>query len=233
MSEFVTEGKVVLHADAIEKGFQVGERRIEVLRGVDLTVREGHSLSLSGASGCGKSTFLNIVSGLEKPDRGRVFLEGEDLFALSPRHQARLRSRGLGFVFQSHHLIPELNALENVLIAGRIARRLDAAVRVRAIELMERVGLGDRLKSRVDVLSGGERQRVAVARALLLKPRLVLADEPTGNLDEATGGRVMDLFFEVVRESGSSLLLVTHNPAYARQTEVAWRLHLGLLEPGV
>lgn len=231
MSEPENQAKLVLRAEAIQKGFALEDRRIEVLRGVDLTVHEGQSLSLSGASGCGKSTFLNIVSGLEKPDRGRILLEGEDLFALSPREQARLRSRGLGFVFQSHYLIPELNAIENVLIAARIARRLDGEARRRAVELMDRVGLGDRLKSRVDVLSGGERQRVAVARALLLRPRIVLADEPTGNLDEATGSRVMDLFLEVVRESGSSLLLVTHNPAFARRTEVAWRLHLGVLEP--
>ena len=213
---------VVLSAVGVRKSYPSGDRRIEVLCGVDLRVAAGESVSIRGESGSGKSTLLNLLSGLDVPDAGEIRWDGS-----AP--SAGTRARYLGMVFQSFYLIPELDALQNVLMAGRMLGRTGAESRARARDLLERVGLGGRASHLPAQLSGGERQRVAVARALMNSPRLLLADEPTGNLDERTGEAVIDLLLGLSRETGTALVLVTHNPAHAARTGRALTLHDGRL----
>jgi len=213
---------VVLSAVGVRKSYPSGDRRIEVLCGVDLRVAAGESVSIRGESGSGKSTLLNLLSGLDAPDAGEIRWDGS-----AP--SAGTRARYLGMVFQSFYLIPELDALQNVLMAGRMLGRTGAESRARARDLLERVGLGGRASHLPAQLSGGERQRVAVARALMNSPRLLLADEPTGNLDERTGEAVIDLLLGLSRETGTALVLVTHNPAHAARTGRALTLHDGRL----
>jgi lipoprotein-releasing system ATP-binding protein len=184
-------------------------------------------VSIRGESGSGKSTLLNVLSGLERADSGELFWEGKDVTKYSLSKLAAARTRFMGFVFQAYYLAPELNALENVLLGARIAGRVDALVRERAEALLLRVGLKERIRHSSTKLSGGERQRVAVARAMIDDPSLVLADEPTGNLDESTGLAVMDLLMEIAEESQKSLILVTHNPDFAARTQRQLTLHLG------
>ena len=211
---------VVLSAVGVRKTYPSGDRRIEVLCGVDLRVAAGESVSIRGESGSGKSTLLNLLSGLDAPDAGEIRWDGS-----APA--AGTRARYLGMVFQSFYLIPELDAWQNVLMAGRMLGSPGADSRARARDLLERVGLGDRASHLPAQLSGGERQRVAVARALMNSPRLLLADEPTGNLDERTGEAVIDLLLGLSRETGTALVLVTHNPAHAARTGRALTLHDG------
>lgn len=213
---------VVLSAVGVRKSYPSGDRRIEVLCGVDLRVAAGESVSIRGESGSGKSTLLNLLSGLDAPDAGEIRWDGS-----AP--SAGTRARYLGMVFQSFYLIPELDAWQNVLMAGRMLGSPGADSRARARDLLERVGLGDRASHLPAQLSGGERQRVAVARALMNSPRLLLADEPTGNLDERTGEAVIDLLLGLSRETGTALVLVTHNPAHAARTARALTLHDGRL----
>jgi len=213
---------VVLSAVGVRKSYPSGDRRIEVLCGVDLRVAAGESVSIRGESGSGKSTLLNLLSGLDAPDAGEIRWDGS-----APA--AGTRARYLGMVFQSFYLIPELDAWQNVLMAGRMLGSPGADSRARARDLLERVGLGDRASHLPAQLSGGERQRVAVARALMNSPRLLLADEPTGNLDERTGEAVIDLLLGLSRETGTALVLVTHNPAHAARTARALTLHDGRL----
>jgi lipoprotein-releasing system ATP-binding protein len=205
----------LLRVEKLEKSFATGERRIEVLRGVDLSVGEGERLAILGQSGVGKSTLLHLLGALDWPDAGRVSVRGEDLFAKHPDDLARFRNEELGFVFQFHHLLPEFTALENVMMPGLLRRLAPKDMRERAAAILEEVELGERLQHRVGKLSGGERQRVAVARALVMNPRLVLADEPTGNLDPETGERVADLLLELNRSRGTALVVVTHSDALA------------------
>ena len=213
---------VVLSAVGVRKSYPSGDRRIEVLCGVDLRVAAGESVSIRGESGSGKSTLLNLLSGLDAPDAGEIRWDGS-----AP--SAGTRARYLGMVFQSFYLIPELDAWQNVLMAGRMLGSPGADSRTRARDLLERVGLGGRASHLPAQLSGGERQRVAVARALMNSPRLLLADEPTGNLDERTGEAVIDLLLGLSRETGTALVLVTHNPAHAARTGRALTLHDGRL----
>lgn len=213
---------VVLSAVGVRKSYPSGDRRIEVLCGVDLRIAASESVSIRGESGSGKSTLLNLLSGLDAPDAGEIRWDGA-----APA--AGRRGRYLGMVFQSFYLIPELDALENVLMAGRMLGSPGAEYRARARDLLERVGLGGRASHLPAQLSGGERQRVAVARALMNSPRLLLADEPTGNLDERTGEAVIDLLLGLSRETGTALVLVTHNPAHAARTGRALTLHDGVL----
>ena len=213
---------VVLSAVGVRKSYPSGDRRIEVLCGVDLRVAAGESVSIRGESGSGKSTLLNLLSGLDAPDAGEIRWDGS-----AP--SAGTRARYLGMVFQSFYLIPELDAWQNVLMAGRMLGSPAADSRARARDLLERVGLGERASHLPAQLSGGERQRVAVARALMNSPRLLLADEPTGNLDERTGEAVIDLLLGLSRETGTALVLVTHNPAHAARTGRALTLHGGRL----
>ncbi len=205
----------LVRAEGLHKAFVVGDRRIEVLRGIDLRVSEGDRLAIVGQSGVGKSTLLHILGALDHPTAGRVHFRGEDLFRKSPDELARFRNQCLGFVFQFHHLLPEFSALENVMMPGLLRGLPAPAMGRRARDILEEVGLAERLEHRVGKLSGGERQRVAVARALVLDPPLLLADEPTGNLDAETGERVGDLLLEMNRSRGTALVVVTHNERLA------------------
>lgn len=224
-----TTNRLLIEARRLGKTFPGADAAISVLDGVDFALRLGESASIRGESGSGKSTLLNVLSGLERADGGELFWNGQDVSGYSLSRLAGARTRFMGFVFQAYYLAPELNALENVLLGARIAGRVDQAVRERAESLLVRVGLKERIRHGSTKLSGGERQRVAVARALINDPPLVLADEPTGNLDESTGQAVMDLLLEIAGESKKSLILVTHNPDFAVRTNHQLNLHLGKL----
>ena len=221
---------ILMEAKGLMKAFPGPSGSIPVLDGVDFCLRRGGSVSIRGESGSGKSTLLNVLSGLETADAGELLWEGRAVSGRSLSSLARLRPNFIGFVFQAYYLAPELNALENVLLGARIAGKVNRVTKDRAIALLERVGMSHRLKQSSTKLSGGERQRVAVARALINDPPLVLADEPTGNLDESTGEAVMQLLMELVAEEQKSLVLVTHNPEYAARTEAQLTLHLGKLK---
>jgi predicted ABC-type transport system involved in lysophospholipase L1 biosynthesis ATPase subunit len=214
---------LALSASDLRKTYQSGDRRIEVLRGAGLTVGAGESVSIRGESGSGKSTMLHLLAGLDAPDSGTLTWDG------SPDTGPKRRASYLGMVFQAFYLIPEIDAYANILMARRIQGRVDAAGRARAKDLLSRVGLAERGHHLPTELSGGERQRVAVARALMNSPRLLLADEPTGNLDEGSGDAVIDLLLGLCRESGTALVLVTHNAAYAQKTARQYLLREGLL----
>jgi predicted ABC-type transport system involved in lysophospholipase L1 biosynthesis ATPase subunit len=216
----------ILSARGVRKTFMSGDRRLEVLTGVDLDVAAGESVSIRGESGSGKSTLLQVIAGLDAPDAGTLAWAG------SPDTGAARRGKFLGIVFQSFYLIPELNARENVLMARRILGPTDAAARKRADELLAKVGLSERATHLPTQLSGGERQRVAVARALMNAPSLILADEPTGNLDERTGDAVIELLLGLCAETRTALVLVTHNAAHAKKTHRQLVLHAGILSHG-
>jgi predicted ABC-type transport system involved in lysophospholipase L1 biosynthesis ATPase subunit len=220
----VTTGEVMLAAHDLRMSYLSGERRLEVLHGVSLAVGEGESVSIRGESGSGKSTLLHLLAGLDAPDAGAVTWAG------STDTGAGRRARFLGMVFQSFYLIPELDALGNVLMAARVAGKVGAAEKKRAEELLGRVGLAERAHHLPSQLSGGERQRVAVARALMNSPRLILADEPTGNLDEKTGGAIIDLLLGLCAEQRIALVLVTHNAAHAARTVRAVFMRDGVLQ---
>ncbi len=227
----------ILRAEEVRKSFAIGERSIEVLHGAGLELRRGERLALMGASGAGKSTFLHILGLLERPTSGQVWLDGQDAWSLSVRERARLRNGLLGFVFQFYHLLPELDAVENVMLPGMIRHatgggRFDRrAGRERAREMLASFGLGERLAHRPGQLSGGERQRVALARALFLDPPIVIADEPTGNLDTATGQRVLELLFGEQERRGLALLLVTHDERIAGHCERVLHMRDGRMAP--
>jgi lipoprotein-releasing system ATP-binding protein len=220
---------LLLEARGLCKKFEGSEQAISVFENINFQIAAGESVSIRGESGCGKSTLLNVLSGLEIADQGELFWQGQPVSGRSISWLAAQRSRFMGFVFQSYYLAPELNALENVLLGARIAGRIDHTVIDRAESLLKRVGLQHRLKHSSTKLSGGERQRVAVARALINDPPLVLADEPTGNLDESTGQAVMELLLDLTSTEFKSLVLVTHNPEYAGRTQRQLTMHLGQL----
>ena len=221
--------EILIEARQLAKRFPSADGEIAVFDRIDFTLRRGETVSIRGESGSGKSTLLNVLSGLETAAAGDLSWQGQSTAGRSLGWLAARRSRFIGFVFQGYYLAPELNALENVLLGARIAGRLNRTVRERAQVLLQRVGMGHRLKHSATKLSGGERQRVAVARALINDPAVVMADEPTGNLDEATGQVVMDLLLQLADEGGKSLLLVTHNPEFAERTQRQLTLHLGNL----
>ena len=218
----MSEAAAILSARDLHKSYLSGDRRIEVVRGVDLDVRAGESVSIRGESGSGKSTLLHLFAGLDSPDAGVVAWAG------TPARSDR-RARFLGMVFQSFYLIPELDALQNVLMAARMLGRVGEAERARAADMLEKVGLAARARHLPSQLSGGERQRVAVARALLNRPQLLLADEPTGNLDEHTGDAVIELLMSLCRETQTALVLVTHNASHGVKTGRQLFLHDGVL----
>jgi lipoprotein-releasing system ATP-binding protein len=222
----------VLRASALRKCFPTGGGEIEVLRCVDLAIGAGERLAIVGESGVGKSTLLHILGTLDRPSAGRVAFRGQDLFARSALELARFRNASLGFIFQFHHLLPEFNALENVMMPGLLGGLGFAEMRPRGERLLREVGLGHRVTHPVGKLSGGERQRVAVARALVLEPALVLADEPTGNLDPKTGDQVLDLLLEMNRVHGTALVVVTHSPDIAARLGRRAVLVDGYLEQG-
>jgi lipoprotein-releasing system ATP-binding protein len=207
-------GPIVV-ASNVQKSFRHMGRTLEVLRGVDLEIRDGEMLCIVGPSGAGKSTLLHCIGTLDIPTRGSIRLAGEELTTLPGWRLAELRNRTIGFVFQFHHLLPEFNALENVMMPGLVQGRPRREMETRARALLEEVGLAQRTLHRPGELSGGEQQRVALARALMLEPKLLLADEPTGNLDTATSAQIHDLFFSINKHRGTTIVVVTHNPALA------------------
>lgn len=216
-----------LEARNISKSFRQGTRKIEVLNDVSLQLAAGESMAIVGASGAGKSTLLHILGGLDQPDSGEVKVEGQPVWSLNEAARGALRNRALGFVYQFHHLLPEFTAIENVAMPLLIRGESAAEASRRAGDLLTKVGLQDRLDHKPGELSGGERQRAAVARALSGGPRVVLGDEPTGNLDERTASQVYGLLLELNRELQTSLLLVTHDTRLAARMDRQLELHLG------
>jgi lipoprotein-releasing system ATP-binding protein len=220
-----------LEAHGVVKSYPVGGAPLTVLRNLDLDVAAGEMLAIMGASGVGKSTLLHVLGGLDRVDQGTVTIDGAELTALPDTELVAFRNRRVGFVFQFHHLLPEFSALENAEMPMRIARMPMAGARPRAEELLRRVGLGDRLVHRPGMLSGGEQQRVAVARALVMRPSILLADEPTGDLDEATADSLHALLREMHQAYGLTSIIATHNPRLAGACDRILRLEGGRLVP--
>jgi predicted ABC-type transport system involved in lysophospholipase L1 biosynthesis ATPase subunit len=208
-------GPALVEALGLRKSYTLGRRTLDVLRGVNLAVRRGEFVALRGASGAGKSTLLHLLAGLDAPDAGRIHFDGRDLTRLNEGQLARWRSACVGFIFQAYHLLPELDALENVCLPGRIGGRAADAVEARGRQLLQRVGLADRAEHKPGELSGGEQQRVAIARALINEPALLFADEPTGNLDSRTGAEIIDLLCALRAERQTTLVIATHDASVA------------------
>ena len=202
---------------ALHKSFNHMGNVLEVLKGIDLEIQGGELLSIVGASGAGKSTLLHCIGTLDLPTSGQITLDGVELTTLSGQKLARVRNQSIGFVFQFHHLLPEFDALENVMMPGLIRGDARKTMELRAKEVLGEVGLSHRMTHRPGEMSGGEQQRVAIARALTLEPKLLLADEPTGNLDTATSDAIHDLFFEINRKHSTTIVVVTHNPSFAQR----------------
>jgi lipoprotein-releasing system ATP-binding protein len=224
------DGPPPLECRGLGKAFSEGRATLEVLRDVDFRVERGETIAIVGPSGAGKTTLLQLLGGLDMPTSGAVRILGRDLATLDNAARGFLRNRHLGFVYQFHHLLPEFSALENVAMPLLVRREPLPRVRARAEALLARVGLSDRLGHKPGELSGGERQRVAVARALVTEPAVVLADEPTGNLDRRNGDRVLELMLDLNRETGASLVIVTHDAAIAARMQRVLRLQDGRLE---
>lgn len=212
----------IVRATALTKQVSTGSEQLTILDDINLQINAGDSVAVVGASGSGKSTLLGLLAGLDTPTSGKVHLEDEDIFELDEDARAALRGRMLGFVFQSFQLLPALTAIENVMLPLELIGAAGSGTA--AVKLLERVGLGKRLKHYPRQLSGGEQQRVAIARAFVTEPQLVLADEPTGNLDSGTGAQIIELMFELNRERGTTLVLVTHDDAIS--SRCAWRIRL-------
>jgi lipoprotein-releasing system ATP-binding protein len=219
----------ILEARDVHKSFRQGPVTLEVLQGIAMSVGTGERIAIVGASGSGKTTLLQILGGLDRPTTGQVLVDGRDIHQQSEQERGALRNRALGFVYQFHHLLPEFSALENVAMPLLVRRMKVADARGRARRLLERVGLGQRLDHRPDQLSGGERQRAAVARALVTEPKIVLADEPTGNLDGTNAESVFALMLELNRELGTSLIVVTHDMRLASRMERIFAIERGVL----
>jgi lipoprotein-releasing system ATP-binding protein len=222
-------GETVLQARGVSKSFYQGPREVRVLENVNMALSAGESLAIVGASGAGKSTLLHILGGLDHPDAGEVLIEGASMWDLKAAERGRIRNHALGFVYQFHHLLPEFSAMENVAMPLLIRGESTQSAREKSIDLLSRVGLSERLTHKPGELSGGERQRAAVARALIGNPRVMLGDEPTGNLDESTADHVYGLMLELNQELRTSLLLVTHDRRLASRMDRQMELRMGCL----
>jgi lipoprotein-releasing system ATP-binding protein len=232
MSPAMSESPVteaILEARDVHKSFRQGPVTLEVLQGINIQVHTGERIAIVGSSGSGKTTLLQILGGLDQPTTGQVLIEGQDIHQQSEQQRGALRNRALGFVYQFHHLLPEFTALENVSMPLLVRRMKVSEAKERARRLLDRVGLGQRLNHRPDQLSGGERQRAAVARALVTEPKIVLADEPTGNLDGTNAESVFALMLELNRELGTSLVVVTHDMRLASRMERIYAIEKGVL----
>ena len=205
-----------IKAENIHRGYSVGKKRIEVLHGIDLEIQKGEKIFLCGPSGAGKTTLMYILAGLERPEQGKVWVDGVDLYALSRRQQAKIRNKRMAYVFQNYYLMPELTALENVMVPAMIGGR---DLTEKAKESLARVGLDHRIDHLPAELSGGEQQRVAIARALVNSPEIIFADEPTGNLDSRNGGQVMDMLLSLASEENTTLVVVTHDQSLASTSD--------------
>jgi ABC-type lipoprotein export system ATPase subunit len=220
----MSQSPVILKAENVHKSYRMGATRVNVLKGADLAVHEGEFIAIVGASGSGKSTFLHVLGGLDRPDKGVIHYNGRDLNRVGARELNRFRNDQVGFVFQFYHLLDELTVLENVMLPAMISRSVAGwlagrrAVRQRAESLMEQMGLKERMKHKPYQLSGGERQRVAIGRALMNQPRLLLADEPTGNLDSATGNGILNIL-DTLNRAGQTIVMVTHDERIARKAQ--------------
>jgi lipoprotein-releasing system ATP-binding protein len=220
----------LLSARTVTKSYAMGKRTLEVLRGVNLEVARGDFLALRGASGAGKSTLLHLFGGLDSANAGEIWFDGENFAGLTEGNQTRLRNRKIGFVFQAYHLLPELDALENVCLPARMARLPAARAEARGRELLARVGLGERVDHKPYELSGGEQQRVAIARAMINEPELILADEPTGNLDSHTGGEIIELLIKLRADKNTTLIIATHDADVAARAPRVLHLVDGKIE---
>lgn len=220
--------KTILKADDLHRRYTIGRTTLDVLNGVSLEIHEGESVSIMGESGSGKSTLLHVLGGLDTPKTGSVYFKEKSVYRMSSARRARFRAENVGFVFQAFHLLPELDILENVALPSMALSGRSVATE-RAKDLLAEVGLGDRIAHRPQELSGGEQQRVALARALMNNPDLILADEPTGNLDSSTGDKVLHYLFQLAESRGHTLVLVTHSPAVAERCERQLYLKDGLL----
>jgi len=218
----------ILQAEKIKRTYCIGKTTLEVLKGVSLDVKAGETVSIMGESGSGKSTLLHVLGGLDTPKVGKVHFKGQSVYGMSNARRSRFRAENVGFVFQSFHLLPELDILENVALPA-MAMRPDGDAKERAAELLKEVGLGDRIGHRPQELSGGEQQRAALARALMNKPDVIFADEPTGNLDSKTGDKVLHYLFQLAERGGHTLVLVTHSRDVASRCSRQLVLKDGLL----
>jgi lipoprotein-releasing system ATP-binding protein len=221
----------VLTCVDLYKSFAEGDLQVDVLLGVNLEVARGESIAVMGTSGSGKSTLLHLLGGLDLPNKGEISIVGKNTTILTEDERGKLRNESLGFIYQFHHLLPEFTALENVAMPLLISDNYDKDTAAKsAKELLEKVGLGDRMEHKPGELSGGERQRAAIARAMVTKPECILADEPTGNLDEKTADQVFNLMLELKKDIGTSFIMVTHNQSLAEKMDKTYQLHEGLLE---
>jgi len=224
--------EALLSARGLHKTYMLGQRSLEVLRGVDVELQRGEFLALRGASGAGKSTLLHLLGGLDAPNQGEILLAGRNLAKLGRRELARVRSKEVGFIFQAYYLLPELDALENVCLPARMARTPASEAEARGRELLARVGLGERLEHKPYELSGGEQQRVAIARAMINQPDLILADEPTGNLDSHTGEEIIELLCALRDEKQTTLIMATHDARVAARAPKVVELVDGQIADG-
>jgi lipoprotein-releasing system ATP-binding protein len=232
-SNMTTGASPLIRLENLSKGFSASDSRLDVLRDINYAILAGETIAIVGASGIGKSTLLNIIGTLDKPDSGKLYFNGRDVFESQPDRLSLFRNRAMGFVFQFHHLLPEFTALENVMMPGLISGKTPDQSAGLAEAILDRVGLKNRITHRIGELSGGEQQRVALARALVLKPPVLLADEPTGNLDKRTSEKIHRLFLELNQELGMTLIVVTHNMELATLLKKQLTLVDGRLEERV
>jgi len=225
-----SEKKIIIKTAGVTKEYQISKTEtLKVLKGINVEIFEGEIVSIAGPSGAGKSTLLHLMGTLDKPTSGEIFFNGENVFKLSSNELARFRNTQIGFVFQFHHLLPEFTAIENVCIASMIGGKSIKEVEEKAKELLTEVGLGERLNHKPSELSGGEAQRVAIARALINSPKIVLADEPTGNLDSKNSEEVMGLIFDLRKKYNKTFVIVTHNEKFAQMTDRTLKMTDGII----